>query len=84
MLSYTPSCYQIIENKYSPGPQTRRPAGDQCSGGDTAAGGESGGLETVDATLSEAASRDLQQWRLHDQEAADFCDLEGRYKSWSI
>ncbi|XP_023330464.1 ero1-like protein isoform X2 [Eurytemora carolleeae] len=54
---------QILENKYSASAQRPQNCDDAS---DT--------LGQVDSTLSETASRDIDEWRMHD-ESSQFCDI---------
>ena len=36
-------------------------------------------LSIVDSRISEAASRDIKRWKMHDDKGSEFCVLEGQY-----
>ena len=66
MLSY----FQIIENKYSAAAQES--VGKDCSASVSLD-------QSVDGTISQAATEGFAAWKRHDDAASDFCDLHGEY-----
>jgi hypothetical protein len=64
MLSY----FQIIENKYSAAAQES--VGKDCPASVSLD-------QSVDGTISQAATEGFAAWKRHDDAASDFCDLHG-------
>ncbi len=64
MLSY----FQIIVNKYSAAAQES--VGKDCSASVSLD-------QSVDGTISQAATEGFAAWKRHDDAASDFCDLHG-------
>jgi len=63
---------QVYENRYTEAAQ--EPLEEGCDDDESSSG--SGSLDTVDSTLSETKTKELLEWKKHDDQASDFCEVD--------